>query len=168
MFGWQRAPGAKYEVDWDMSLKVGNSLMSSTYTAPDEVSPTSTWRLDGETLPQVTAYRQQKRQELNTYPIAFANPDENEVLADSGAIRQIIIRGEVSDSTGLNTFDQRIQSLIGRDVTVDFESAWPGRTKEVMVRSFDGTREAGYTRRGEFTIEMVEGYATTYSGGEVQ
>lgn len=156
-FGWQRNKGERLQVLWDLSLKWAQGMMEDASTSPDAVNPSTTWKLDGKELPGMASHRQQKRQRIKIYPIALADPGQNEGKASSGATRQIMIRGQVTDQTGLNSFDDRMQSLIGQDTIVDFESAFPGRTKQVMVRNYDSIREAGRTRLGDYTLELVEG-----------
>jgi hypothetical protein len=155
MFGWQRNKGAKFEVSWDLSGMWARGAMASKSRSPPSVSPSSSWTLDGTDLGSIDAYRQQKRQKLKPYPIAFADAGENEVLSQSGAFRRIMVRGEKVG--GLNTFDNTIRSLVGQDQIVTFSEAFPGRDLDVMVKSFESTRESGLTRFGTYILEMIEG-----------
>lgn len=157
MFGWQRNKGAKFEVSWDLSAIWGQGAMVSSTRNPPSVNPSSAWTLDGTDLGSIDAYRQQKRQELKPYPIAFADAGQNDVLSQSGAFRRIMIRGEKAG--GLNTFDNTMRSLVGQDQIVTFSEAFPGRDLNVMVKSYESTREAGRTRLGEYILEMIEGVA---------
>lgn len=157
MVGWQRNSSEKYQVDWDLSGKWVLGEMEPTETQPASVNPSQTWKLDGNDLGSLDSYRQQKRQEMEVYPIAFVDPGENESLPNSGAIRQIMIRGTKVGNR--DTFDQNMQDLLGQDNIVQFEEAFPGRTLDVMVESFESHREAGITRKEEYMLELVEGYA---------
>lgn len=158
--GWQRLQGANYEVEWDLDVLWGQGEMDSLSRSPDSVSPSADTQatLSGTSLGSIEATRQQKRQRLKMFPIAFADSGENDTLAQSGAIREIILRGvKTGSQSTLNTFASDIRSLIGQDQIVDFSSAFPGRTKQVMVDDFETTRSAGVPRQQPYTLKLIEG-----------
>ncbi|UBF23112.1 hypothetical protein HCTV-16_gp129 [Haloarcula virus HCTV-16] len=156
-FGWQREPTEKYQVSWDLTAHWGQSMMSSSSRNPPSVSPSQSWSLDGYDLGNQVMTRQEKMQQVEAYPIAYAKAGENEVLAQSGAIRQITLRG--SKNSNRNSFDDAMQALLGQDTTVTFSEGFPGRDLEVMVKEYESTREAGYTRIGEYSMTLIEGTA---------
>lgn len=156
-FGWQRKPTEKYEASWDMTVHWATGMMADINTSPPAVSPSQSWSLDGIDLGNQVMVRHDKQQEIDPYPIAYADAGENETLAQSGAVRQITIRGSINKNR--NTFDGNIQSLIGQDTIVTFSEAFPGRDLGVMIKEFESTREAGYTRVGEYSLTLIEGTA---------
>lgn len=156
-FGWQREPTAKYEVSWDMTVHWAQGMMSDISSSPAPVFPSSSWSLDGIDLGNQVMIRHDKQQSFEPYPVSYAGPGENEVLAQSGAVRQISIRGSKNENR--NSFDDNIQALIGQDTIVTFSEAFPGRDLDVMVKEFESTREAGYTRIGEYSLTLIEGQA---------
>lgn len=156
-FGWQRKPTEKYQVSWDMSVQWAQGMMSDVSSSPPSVSPSQTWTLDGIDLGNQVILRHDKQQEIKPYPIAYADAGENETLAQSGAVRQITIRGSKDENR--NSFDDSMQALIGQDTIVTYSSAFPGRDLDVMVKEYESTREAGWTRLGEYSLTLIEGQA---------
>lgn len=156
-FGWQRNRAEKYQVSWDMAALWGRGMMEPNDTTPQPVTPSQSWSLDGHDLQYVDSYRQQKQQEVTPYPIAYADAGDNEVLAKGGATRRIMIVGSVESNR--NSFDSTMQSLIGQDNIVTFSEGFPGRDLDVMVQKYESTREAGWTRFGDYMLELVEGVA---------
>lgn len=167
--GWTRKEGEKYQVEWDLSGVWARGAMPDHAVDVDSVNPTSgPPKIAGEPIKGITAVRHQKRTQLQQYPIAYADPGDNETLAQSGAVRKITIRGDSTGSESVrNSFDDKMLGEIGEDNIVKWESAFPGRTKEVMVTDYDSIREAGRTRIGEYMIELTEGVADPGAGGLV-
>lgn len=161
MVGWQKQKGAKYEVNWDLALTWGHCIMPDYSSDPPTVNPREGPDiLDGQEITNIETRREQKRQELEEYPIAFADPGGDEIVGNSGAVRQILLRGDaVGTRTERNSFDNHMLNLLGQDTIVQYESAFPGRTLDVMVTNYESVREAGVTRKGEYIIELVEGLA---------
>lgn len=155
--GWQREQGQELSVNYEVSFLWGQGLAETGSRTVDSVSPGSSWTLGGTSLGAVQSYRQQKNQKMGYYPLAITQPGEDEILAETGAVRRVMIRGEVTDLESPNTFDDTMQSNVGTDTTLTFSSAFPGRSKEFMIERYDSFREAGWTRRGEYSLEMVEG-----------
>ena len=166
-FGWQRQAGDKYQVQWDLQGIWGRGMMPSEQSPVPDVDPgtaddpKTTATLDGIDLGSVQSWRQQKSQEIGSYRLALADAGDSEVLAETGAFREITLVGEYSDTTGMtmNDFDSAMMDLIGQDIVVEYESAFPGRTLDVMVREYDSLREAGLTRRGDYVLSLVVGEA---------
>lgn len=159
--GWQRNEGEKYEVKWDVAIDWANGIMPDRSTAPTPVDP---WEgpsvIDGVDVENVQSVRESKQQQIEQYLIAFADPGENEAMADGGAIRKIIIRGDVEGTNvNRNNFDNHFLNLTGQDELVTYEAAFPGRELDVMVSNYESTREAGITQMNEYIIELVEGVA---------
>jgi hypothetical protein len=158
-FGWTRESGAKYEVSWDFAFRIGEGVMVSEEPTPREAYKQSTWALDGIDLQHPIDYREEKREQLTTAPMVFADtPEENVVKEDSAPVRTIRINGRHTGTRSeRNQFDDQIRSLIGQDTIVTYESAFPGHDLDVMVNSYESTREAGLTRLGEYSLELIQG-----------
>lgn len=162
--GWEYREGAKYEVRWDLEFIRGNALMEATDTSPDSVSPTTAGTIDNFDIGRLDRLRCEKSQQIESYPVAFANPGENELLEKSGVVRKYTLIGTREDTISnpddeRDQFDDHIRSLVGQDQIVDFNEPFPGRTKQVMVDSFESTRESGVTRIGQYALELIEGVA---------
>lgn len=158
-FGWTREEGAPLEVQWDISLKRGEGVMGKKAVSPGEADPGGPMTLDGIDLQQPLDFREQKQQNFDPAPLTLADtPDDTVQAADSGAERRITITGKHSGSIAeRKSFDDSIRALIGQDMVVEYRSPFPGHTIDVMVDSFESTRESGWTRLGEYSLELVEG-----------
>lgn len=157
--GWQQNEGEALSVSYDLAGLWAQGMMASTTRSPDAVSPSNSWSLAGHSLGGNVSHRQQKRQQLEYYAFPLSNPGEDEVLAESGAVRTVTIRGRVSDVEGSDSFDDTMQNNTGTNSLVTFSSAFPGRDLDVMIKSYDSFREAGWTQLGEYALELVEGIA---------
>lgn len=159
-FSWSRTGGGRYEVQWNMVVNWGIGIMSLRQPAPISVNPTQTTKIGGYEIDGIESIQTTLSQEYQVYEIAFAEAGQNELASNTGATRQIIITGQITGGRARrNQFDRNIRSLIGDDRTVTYEEAFPGRKFEVMVDSYNSAREAGVTRMGDFSIEMIEGRA---------
>ena len=158
-FAWTRSAGARFEVDWDMKLRVGEGIMVQEDTAPNPANPSSSWSLDGDDLHKPIQYREQKKMQFKPTPIAFASsPEENLQEATSGALRTVTISAEYTGPVPeRNSFDQTMKGLIGQDQLVTYSSAFPGHELSVMVNNYESTQEAGITKHGEYSLELIEG-----------
>lgn len=159
--GWTRNEGEKYQANWDVAVEWANPIMPDRSTAPTPVDP---WEgpsvIDGMDVENIQSAREMKKQSIEQYLIAYADPGENEALSDGGAIRQIIIRGDATGSAvDRRDFDDHFLSLTGQDELVTYEAAFPGRELDVMVKNYESTQEAGLTRKNEYIIELIEGVA---------
>lgn len=158
-FAWTRSSGAKFEVEWDMSFRIGEGIMVQEDTTPGTANPSSTWSLDGNDLHHPLQYREQKKERFETAPMAFADSaEENLQESTSGPIRSISINARYTGpKSERNTFDQTMRGLIGQDTIVTYSSGFPGHDLDVMVNRYESTREAGITKVGEYSLELIEG-----------
>lgn len=163
-FGWQRSRAELYAVEWDIDFIRGEGIMGMSNSMPGSVSPQRKAYIDGWDLGSLTQWRCDKQQPFQVYPEAFAEPGENPIKSDGGAVRQFTLVGRLDGEDYRNQFDDHIRTLVGSDSIVEYESAFPGRSIPVMIRNYESTREAGVTRLGEYSVEMVQGRAD-YSGG---
>lgn len=158
--GWRRTKGEKYEVRWDLSAAWGQGVMGSRRAPVPSVSPSTTATLAGTSLDSVEEVRCETKQEIEPYPIALVEAGQNDVLAKTGATRTWTIQGSVTGGeTARNGFDDTMRSLVGQDKIVEYKSAFPGRTSDVMLKNYDSVREAGRTRIGDYSMQLVEGEA---------
>lgn len=156
--GFQRARAAKYEVDWDLEFTVGDAVMEEQDTSSPSVSPSTSATLGGYDLGELRSFRETKRQKFSTTPIQFGDPQSMLIQPGGGATRRIIIVGRKSGSTSTrNTFDSNIEALVGQNQANTYSSAFPGRDLNVIVKDFEGTRDSGLTRLGDYTLELLEG-----------
>ncbi|QCC57367.1 hypothetical protein [Natrinema thermotolerans] len=157
VFGWQRSRGARYEVEWNLELVRGRGLMPYRSPSPPDPNPQEKAFLDGADLGSIRELQETKEQPIEPVPLhALSGPENYEILDDGGAQRSITITGEIAGDR-LDTFDDHMRSIVGRDQIVTFEEAFPGRSLEVMVQNYDSVRSAGRTRLGSYSLEMVEG-----------
>lgn len=157
-FSWRRTKGNQYEVNWDMQLVRGDVTMTDGTISPNSVNIGSSWTLAGNDLHSVRDYTEIKKQGLQSSPIPLGSPSENIVFQKEGTKREIIITGRVDATQSTrNSFDSSIRNLIGDNTTSTYSSAFPGHDLEVMVKSFDPTREAGLTRIGDYSLKLIEG-----------
>lgn len=159
--GWQRDAGAKYELQWDIEFIRGEGLMPCIDSTVGQSNPQSVGTLDGNDLGEMSSWRMDKRQDFQPYKVAFAQPGENLLEAQSGAVRRFTIRGQQTDAAGggdeRNTFDDNIRSIMGQNQSVTFVEPLTGRNLTVMVDSFESSREAGLTSIGEYNMELIQG-----------
>jgi hypothetical protein len=93
--------------------------------------------------------------------MAYASsPSENLIKDTAGATRRITIVGRATGTkTERNSFDQAIRDHIGQDTTVSYQTAFPGHSLDVMVANYESSRQAGRTRLGEYSLDLIEGDA---------
>jgi len=158
-FKWTRTSGAKFEVNWRLTYRIGEGIMVQEDTAPNPANPSSSWSLGGVDLQYPEAYFEEKFSGVVTEPVAFASsPTENLLSTFTGASRKVVISGTYTGTQEKrNEFDRSIRELIGQDNIVTYSSAFPGHELDVMVSSYESTRQAGTTKKGDYFIELFEG-----------
>lgn len=158
-FGWVRSEGSPLEVDWDITFKRGEGVMASEPISTGPAQPQSTATLDGMNLQHLKQWREQKQQSFDPAPVTLADSADSTIqAADSGAIRRIILTGTYTGTIAeRKQFDNKFQNLVGQDEIVTYQSAFPGHSLDVMVSSYESTREAGHTRLGSYTLELYQG-----------
>lgn len=158
---WTRRGGEVWEVGWNMEIVRGDGAGpydQVTWSLPGTAT-TGSYEVAGETLSNVREFQVEKTQPFEQYRRAFADsPDENDLLADAGALRRITVIGEVEGTeTERNNFDDSLTSSIGQDTSVTVRDKLTGRELSGFVDSYDATDEAGRSRLGEFAVEVVAG-----------
>jgi len=159
-FSWSRDAGAKFEVGWNASFKIGDVTMASgAGTSVGEADPSSSWSLDGIPLQNMEQIQEQKQVKLNTTKMMFADSaEENSITQESGATRRINITGSHTGTRSeRNSFDSAMRALIGKDKIVDYESPFPGHTLSVAVDNYDSDLEGGSETKTDYTLNLVEG-----------
>ena len=154
---WRRAAGEPFTLEWDMSVMWAQATMASGAHSPESFSLGGTPTLAGQDLGAVDETQVEREQDIEQYPVALADPGQNQALANSGVIREVTIVGRITDESRRNTFDDNIQQNMGNDTIVTYEEPFPGRTLQGMIQDFDSTRTAGLTRIGEYQLTFVEG-----------
>lgn len=164
-FGWTRNEAAKYEVNWNLSLRIGDVTMSGDASLnPGPANPSSSWSIDGIDLQHHTEINEETNQQLSVDEMLFGDgAEDNVVTSSSGATRRVNISGtHTGTRTERQNFDDSMRALIGENKTVEYVSPFPGHTLTVGVDDFDSNLEAGRTGQTDYTMTLVEG---TSGGG---
>lgn len=162
-FAWTRSGGERFQIEWDLEYQIGEGIMVNEEPTPNEANPSTSWSLDGRDLQSPIQYREEKRQRLETDEMLFAESAEENVISDqSSPIRTVTINGRHKGTRSeRQAFDQHFRNLIGQDNIVTYQSAFPGHSLDVMVNKYESVLEAGRTRVGEYTLELIEGTNST-------
>jgi len=162
-FGWTRSSGEKLQLEWDLAYRIGEGVMVDNTTSTNPASPSSTWTLDGRDLQHPIQYREEKRQKLGTDKMLNASSaEQNTITSESGAVRTITISAEHTGTVSeRKAFDDHMKLLIGQDTIATYQSAFPGHELDVMVNKYESVLEAGRTRVGEYSLELIEGTTET-------
>ena len=159
------ARAEKYEFSYSMGLRAGQGMMPDSPLSPGVADPSTTARIAGEDMKEIEEMMITKRQHLEVRTYAIHDFWENDVQARSGAVREFHIRGVYpGDEADRKQFDDAIRVRTGQNLTVDFESAFPGETYETMIADYESTREAGNTQIGEYLLELTEGHLGSADG----
>jgi hypothetical protein len=158
---WSRSAGNRNAATYGVELAVGGGVDADTGIDPDSVAPGGTDTYDGVELPHVYERSVDKQLELSTFEELFADSaEENEQIVASAATRSITLLGEfVGDLAAQRAFDDELRSRAGVGETFTFSSAFPGLSTEAAILSYESTREAGVTQRGEYAVELLAGQA---------
>lgn len=156
--GWQVNEAEPYLGQWDITFKRGEGVEGAEDTSPGSVSVSEDWTLDGNDLGHLVSLREEKLQKWNQYEMALSeSASENIQTTKTGAKRRITISGRIVGETQKNQFDNAMRDLISKDQVFTYDSGVPGHTLTVMPREFDSTRQAGWTRLGEYGLVLEEG-----------
>jgi len=158
-FEWTRAAGAPLQVEYNLSVTLGEGADPTGVTAPDPIGSETALSVGGETIDTYREIQVSKSEETDAVRRAFADdPSDNDVLTDGGATREITVVGRVS---GLKAdrlaFDDALRDTIGQDEFIAVTEPFTGRTFEGMINDFESSDEAGITRLGDFALTVVEG-----------
>ena len=157
---WVRRGGEPFELGYDLQFVRGQGANIAPPVSPDAVSPGGDYQLAGETIETLQELSVTKRQQVQAYRRTFAeDPSDNDLRADSGALREITVSGRVAgDASTRRAFEQSLQDSLGQDTLVDFRDAFTGRTYTGMIDAVAASDEATQGERlGEFDVAFVEG-----------
>jgi len=156
---WQRNQGAPDTVEWDLTLQVGGGIDADTGISTPTVTAGGDDAFDSIVLPNVQQRRVERSVEVSEIRRVLADgAEDNEQIIESGGERRITITGRVEGSAvDQSSFADRIKARAGNDETHPFASAFPGRTLQAAIASFNSTREAGRTAEGDYTLSLVGG-----------
>lgn len=147
-----------YQVEYSITVRIGNGLMPEIPPEGSDVTPRTDPTVDGENLHEIESLRINKRQKMNVHKYPFHDPEDNDVEADTGARKEIEIRGNVPGDESVRTdFDSTFRERAGVNEIVEYRSSFPGTTLDVMVGDFESTREAGVTQLGGYALTLIEG-----------
>jgi len=154
-----RRRSEKYEFQYSITILTGDGMMPDERITPETANPSTSATLAGEDLHEIEEMMITKSQRMKVHTYSTPRPVEaNEIEALSGAQRNVTVRGIVpGDESTRKSFDDAIRDKIGVNETVEFDTAFPGSTYDVVIVNHDATREAGNTQIGQYNIEAVEG-----------
>lgn len=153
-----RKRSEKYQVDWDLTLRVGSGMMPHQPLDPVVADPSNAAFIDNQEMHEIEELTIEKKQEVELHAYALHDYDENEIEGKSGAMKTITARGSIPGSeTYRKDFDDHIRSRIGENYEVTYDSAFPGDSLDAVVTNYSATREAGTTQIGGYRVEMTEG-----------
>lgn len=160
-----RERGSKYSFDYQVVAHVGSGMMPIRALDPASVNPQTPAKIAGQEMHEIEQQMIAVSQELRTHTYAIHAVEENEIEARSGALRTFTIQGAIpGDEAYRQSFDEEITSRMGQNVMTTYESAFPGETVDVMIGSFDSTREAGRNQHGSYFLELFEGTTGSAEG----
>lgn len=158
---WERPEGAPDTVTFDVEVTVGGGVDGDTGIETPAVGPGGTDTFGGVTLPNVERRSVDRQISVLTANSIFADDaEDNEVFIEGGIVRRVTLFGTfVGSASEQRSFDDSIRALAGQGDSYAFASAFPGQTTEAALTSYEPTREAGITSRGDYVLEVVEGRA---------
>lgn len=158
-FEWTRAAGAPLQVEYNLSVTLGEGADPTGVTAPDPIGTETALSVGGETIDTYREIQVSKSEETDPVRRAFADtPSDNDVLTEGGAQREITVVGRVSGvKADRLAFDDALRSTIGADEFVTVTEPFTGRVFTGMINDFESSDEAGVTRLGDFALTVVEG-----------
>jgi hypothetical protein len=158
-FEWTRTAGAPLDVEYNLAVTLGEGADPTELSEPDAIGSATALSVDGETIDTYREIQVSKSEETDPFRRAFAtSPEDNDVLTDGGATREITVVGRVS---GLKAdrlaFDDALRSSIGQDEFITVKEPFTGRTFQGMINDHEASDEAGITRLGDFAVTVIEG-----------
>jgi len=159
--GWSQNEGEYQSVNWNLTLEIGGDLGGDLGITPDSVSPGGVDTFDGLTLPGIVERRVDKTVSLDVTQELLSDTGENNVFQNGGAVKTITLVGQVEKTLSeMEAFDRQFRDRTGDGEAYTFESAFPGLAYDAAILSYESTREAGLTRRGEYVLELAAGSVT--------
>lgn len=157
-----RRRAEKYEFEYSISLRTGESINPFAPYSPEAVNPQDLAKFDGQTLHEVEEMRISKKEKQETYAYITAGTsftvEDNEIMSKTGAMREIQVKGTVpGDEATRKAFDDFMRTRLASDTAYPFENAFPGSTWQSHIVNYDASREAGVTQTGSYNAELVEG-----------
>jgi len=105
---WDYEGGAGFRVNYGFEAIWASSFDSIDRNTPPNTSVSDTWSLDGVELGKVLSYRHTKKENIENYAIAYADPGENEAVQTSGTIREIYITGRTAETGKIDQLDSQL------------------------------------------------------------
>jgi len=152
---WQRNEADPYSLQWSCEFDRGEGIGAADIPSPGLASPRSSATLDGVDLGALQSYSEKTEQETKVYELTLEDIGSNSITTKSGPVRTATIRGRPTGDAR-DEIDSKIESIKGADQTVTFESP-TGEDYQVVVETYEGTREARSTELGEYRLTLVEG-----------
>lgn len=165
---WDRETGAPYDINWSIEFVRGQTLNlpfsgGGGSSGPESVSPSSSGSLAGHDLGEIMSYKVSREQDLTEIEIpqflGDINVDDNFVFSSGGVVRTFSIEGrKVGSDSALSSFEDAMASRQADLLnTVSYNEAFPGRSLDVAIQSYSGTRKSGGAPILEYSLELIEG-----------
>lgn len=156
---WTRQAGSPFSVTYGVELRLGSGQTGDPGIEPADPTPNPTDLFDGVELPYVFDRQVQKTVAVESFqPITAESPEDNDLVVTSSPTKRITLLGEVNKTfSEQRTFDQQLTDRAGDGNTYTYTSAFPGRDIEAALTTYESTREAGVTQRGEYLVELTVG-----------
>lgn len=159
---WTLAPGAPYEIEYDLNLLIGEGVLESRSLDLREptvdTSMSVAGRVGGEDLPGLREFQVARTLEFDTNALyGKDSAANNDIVAQEGVQHELVFRGTHtgSDSTRAAA-DSALESLIGTQVT--FETRFPGYDLDGFVLGYDSNLEQRFgTQSHQYVLRFIEG-----------
>ena len=154
---WQVNEAEPYVVSCNAEFKRGDGIESADANIPASgpANPTDTATLDGVDLGAFESWSEKVKTTVKGYDLVFEGPDQRTLRETEGVVREVTIRGKATDTFA--DIEAVVDANKGEDVTVSYESAFPGESVDVVIKDWRGTRRQEHEQMGEYDLTLVEG-----------
>jgi len=154
---WQINEAEPYVISCDAEFKRGSGIETDGANIPsaNPSNPGGTPTLDGVDLGYLESFSEEVRTKVKGYDLSFEGPDQRTLRETEGVTREITLTGKATDTFA--DIEAVVDANKGRDVTIPYESAFPGEAVDVGVKDWRGTRNQEHEQMGEYDLTLVEG-----------
>jgi len=154
---WQVNEAEPYVISCNAEFKRGDGIETAEADIPSAgpANPTDTATLDGVDLGAFVSWSEKVKTTVKGYDLVFEGPDQRTLRETEGITREITLRGKATDTFA--DIEAVIDANKGQDVTVPYQSAFPGEEVDVVIKDWRGTRRQEHEQMGEYDLTLVEG-----------